>query len=277
MYIDYWQLKEKPFENVLSFKYISATPSQEECLTRLYYAVTDRKSGAVLTGPAGSGKTMIREQLIKKIKTGRKGKRHFCSIVHPTLGIEEIIHECFAQLGVEKCPPSKPQLLRQFGNKLLELAEKGEEAVLVFDDAHMMSVEALGELKLLLNLHDYSQRLLFTTILIGESDDGGSDGLVAKLAKVPGLRQRLNLIVPMHPMTREETGQYIQRRLDVAGGKKPIFQEDAVDAIYRFSKGNPRETNNACDLALLIGFGDRVPSVDAALVRRVISEMSGPS
>ena len=277
MYIDYWHLKEKPFENVLDFKFVYTSPSLDECLARVSYAVTDRKGGAVLSGPAGSGKTTIRELLIQKIKKAQGGKRHFCSIVHPLLGLEEIIHECLSQLGTTDYPASKPQLLRLFGNKLLEAAEKNEPVVLIIDDAHMMTTEALNEIKLLLNLHDYSQRLLFTTIMIGESDDPAHhhQGIMTKLAQVPGLRQRLNIVVPMPRLSKDEVGHYIQHRIEVAGGKKPLFTPEAVEGIYRYSKGNPRETNNVCDLALLIGFGERLASVDAALIKRVVADISG--
>lgn len=268
MYLKHWHLNAKPFENVMDFKYLYVSPSQEECLARVSYAVTDKKGGAVLVGSAGSGKTTLRELLIKKIKEGRKGKRHFCSIIHPLLNMEEIIHECFFQLGVKEFPSSKPQLLRQFGKKLLDLAEKGEEAILIFDDAHMMTLQALNELKLLLNLHDYSQRLLFTTILMGEGE------ILAKLGQVPGLRQRLNILVAVPSMSQEELGQYIQHRLMTAGAKKPIFTNEAVEAIHRYSKGNPREANNICDLALLIGFAEGMSSVDAALIRRVLADIS---
>src|SRR4051812_44313533 len=104
MYLDYWHLKESPFENILDFRFLYTSPSQEECLARVSYAVTYKKGGAVLVGPAGSGKTTIREMLIRKIKEGRTSKRRFCSIVHPLLGIEEIIHDCFSQFGVTEAP-----------------------------------------------------------------------------------------------------------------------------------------------------------------------------
>lgn len=274
MYLDYWHLNEKPFENVMDLRFLYTSPSQEECLARVAYAVTDKKGGAVLSGPAGSGKTTIRELLIRKIKKGSRGKRHFCSIVHPLLTIEEIIQECFAQLGVSEFSSSKPKLLREFGNKLLELAERGEETVLIIDDAHMMTPETLNEIKLLLNLHDYSQRLLFTTILIGESDNSANPGILTKLAQVPGLRQRLSIIVHMPQLSKDELGHYIQHRIDVAGCHKPIFTPEAVALIYKHSKGNPRETNNVCDLALLIGYGERLASVDTPLIKRVLADIA---
>lgn len=274
MYLDHWQLKENPFDSILDFRFLYMSASQEECLARLSYTVSYKKGGAVLLGPAGGGKTTIRELLIRKIKEGRRGKRHFCSIVHPLLTIPEIVQDCLAQLGVPEAPASKPQLLRLFGNTLLQLAEKGEEAILIIDDAHLMSLDSLNELKLLLNLHDYNQRLLFTTILIGESEAGPTPGIAAKLAQVPGLKQRLNLVVPMPQLTRDELAHYIQHRVGVAGGKKPLFTQDAVEAVFRYSKGNPRETNNLCDLALLIGYGEKAATVDGGLIKRVVHDIT---
>jgi len=275
MYTEHWSLKEKPFENIMDLRFLYASSSQDEALARISYAINDKKGGAVLSGPAGSGKTTIRELLIRKIKEGRRGKRHFCSIVHPLMHVEEIIQECLSQLGEHDFPPSKPQILRFFGNKLLSLAEKGEETILIIDDAHMMTQETLNEIKLLLNLHDYSQRLLFTTILIGESDSPGNPGIMTKLAQIPGLRQRLSIAVTMPPLNAEELAHYIQHRMMVAGCDKAMFTPDAVSAIYRHTKGNPRETNNLCDLALLIGYGERASVIDAALVNRVVVDLTG--
>ena len=275
MYTEYWHLNEKPFENVMDSRFLYASPSQEEALERVSYAVSDKKGGAVLVGPAGCGKTTIREQLIRRIKASRTVRHPFMSIVHPMLGIEDIIRECLTQLGVQEHKSSKPQLLRQFGNRLLESAEKGEEAVLIVDDAHMMPVETLNEIKLLLNLHDYSERHLFTTVLIGESHTPSHPGLASNLVQVPGLRQILNIYVQVRPFDAAELSEYIAHRMRVAGAKGPVFAPGAVEAVYRLTKGNPREANNICDLALLIGFGERLAAVEAPLIKRVAQELAG--
>src|SRR6185312_11022639 len=98
----------------MDFRFLYTSPSQEECLSRISYAVTEKKDDAVLVGPPGSGKTTLRELLIRAIKTGKK-RRHFCSVIHPMMGIEEIIFECLDQLGVKDQPTMKPQLLRMLG------------------------------------------------------------------------------------------------------------------------------------------------------------------
>ncbi|MFA6584687.1 MAG: AAA family ATPase [Elusimicrobiaceae bacterium] len=275
MYREYWHLKEKPFENVLDFRYLYLTPFHEECLARLSYAVTEKKSGAVLIGTAGTGKSLLRELLVRKIKEEHSGKLRVFCIVHPMLTITELIRDCFFQLGVEDLPSGKSELLHKFGNTVLEMSEKGEDTVLLIDDAHMLSLETLKELKLLLNLHDYSQRHLLTMILIGEANPSDpEETLMFRLSQVPSLCQRLRVVVQMTQLSRLEVGQYIQHRLQVSGSGSTVFTAEAVDEIYKFSKGNLREINNICDIALLIGYSEKLACIDGDLVKRVVDDIN---
>ena len=274
MYLDYWHLNEKPFEKVMDFRFLFAASSHEECLARLSYAVMEKRGGAVLTGAAGIGKTTMRELLFRRVRDEGEGKRHVCTIIHPLLDIAGIIQECLYQFGVKDIATGKPELFRQFGAKMQDFGAKGEDILLAIDDAHMMSVEALQELKLLFNLQDDHQRQILTMVLVGESDHSAGPALLPKLAGVPGLRQRLSIVVPMPLLTQAEIGQYIQHRLKVAGGEGAVFTPAAVEEIHAFTQGNPRETNNVCDLALLIGFSERLASVDAELVKRVVEDVS---
>ena len=58
MYLDYWGLRESPFENIPSDRFFRS-PQHEEALVRLIYAGEHRKGVAMLTGDVGSGKTTV--------------------------------------------------------------------------------------------------------------------------------------------------------------------------------------------------------------------------
>jgi type II secretory pathway predicted ATPase ExeA len=266
MYRDYWHLTENPFENVFDFRYLYAHPYYEESLARLYYAVSERKGGAVLTGGYGTGKSTVRESLIKKLK--QDGKFRVFSIVHAKFNLDQIIQDCFFQMGITDMPKEKPLLLHTFGNKLLELNEKGEHAVLVIDDAHLIDTSTLEELKLLINLHDYNERSLFTLILVGEPM------LRSKLVNIPSLLQRLRIMSNLMPLDRNQTADYIAYRLKVAGGAEDTFLPEAVDEIYGYSRGVLREINNLCDIALLVCFNEKIPRVGADVIKRIINDLT---
>ena len=41
--------------------------------------------------------------------------------------------------------------------------------------------------------------------------------------------------------------------MNVAGSQREIFNNEAANLIYRVSNGRPRQINNICDMALLVG------------------------
>jgi len=85
------------------------------------------------------------------------------------------------------------------------------------------------------------------------------------------LKQRVALRCEIKALpTVEETAQYINTRLKVAGAVRPdIFSPGAVDYIFRCSEGIPRNINNLCDNALLNGFAASEPIITRAAIQEV--------
>jgi hypothetical protein len=85
------------------------------------------------------------------------------------------------------------------------------------------------------------------------------------------LKQRVALRCDVKALPNvEETAQYINSRLKVAGAARPdIFSPGAVDYIFRCSEGIPRNINNLCDNALLNGFAASEPIISRAAVQEV--------
>jgi type II secretory pathway predicted ATPase ExeA len=69
----------------------------------------------------------------------------------------------------------------------------------------------------------------------------------------------------------------VAHRLKMAGRTTPIFTDEAVKLIFDFTRGTPREINNLCDVALLVGYTKRVKEVSERIVAEVIKDMVGVS
>ena len=69
----------------------------------------------------------------------------------------------------------------------------------------------------------------------------------------------------------DETGSYIQTRLEKVNCHRTIFTEDAMKAIHRGAEGTPRSINNICDISLLLGFGSKAPDIGADIVNKAAS------
>ncbi|GAG08635.1 unnamed protein product, partial [marine sediment metagenome] len=63
MYESYWQLTTRPFDNGDDSRFYFPSESHQGALLKLRYAVENRRGGALLSGAAGLGKTLLANML----------------------------------------------------------------------------------------------------------------------------------------------------------------------------------------------------------------------
>ena len=75
----------------------------------------------------------------------------------------------------------------------------------------------------------------------------------------------------IRPLTADETREYIQSRIRVAGGADTrLFSDAAVERIAAYTNGIPRLVNILCDHCLLIGYTEQTRRVERSMVERGI-------
>jgi general secretion pathway protein A len=114
-------------------------------------------------------------------------------------------------------------------------------------------------------------RFLVTVLLIGSPE------LREKVRRLKHLDQRITIRYHLNTLDYAHTSAYVAHRLKMAGRTKPIFTEEAVRLIFDFTRGTPREINNLCDVALLVGYTKRMTEVSEKIVAEVIKDMVGVS
>jgi general secretion pathway protein A len=145
--------------------------------------------------------------------------------------------------------------------------------VVIIDEAHTLNPELLEEIRLLTNLETPSSKLL-QVILLGQPE---MDNILSQPQFLP-LKQRINVRYRLKPLNREEMGEYILRRLRVAGARTTnLFTSGALKKIYQYSQGIPRLINIVCDNALTNGYASEKKIIDAEVIREVISDLEGSS
>jgi general secretion pathway protein A len=87
------------------------------------------------------------------------------------------------------------------------------------------------------------------------------------------IRQRITVTYNLPPLSLEETAQYIEHRLTVAGATGKIFEKNTIPEIFAFSKGYPRLINVICDRALLTGFIASSRQIDKKIIRECVQEL----
>jgi general secretion pathway protein A len=151
---------------------------------------------------------------------------------------------------------------------MIEQYAEGKQVLLIIDEAQNLSDATLEEIRMLSNFQS-DHRLLLQIILVGQPE------LQARF-KNPSLaqfRQRVAVNYHLQALTRDETMMYILFRLKKAGGRADIFTPEAMDLIFRASRGIPRTINLLCDSALVYGFAEEAAKIDTQTLKLVIKEL----
>ena len=267
MYREFFGLKAKPF-NVTSdpdFLYLSRI--HKEAFAHLLYGIKERKGFVAITGEVGAGKTTLCRALLNHLDRDTKSAFVFNSTL-PELQLFQAILEDFG-IPVER--RNKVSMLRQFNNFLLDELSKGNNVILVIDEAQNLTLPMLEEIRMLSNLETDKEKL-FQIILVGQPELNDT----LNSAEMKQLKQRVAVRFHIAPLPKDEIGRYIYHRLAVAGSNGQIrFPPDAINSIYRFSGGIPRIINMICDKALLAAYVMETKDITLPIVERSIRELEG--
>jgi len=265
MFEKYWGLKEKPFENTPDPRFIYFSHEHLEAISRLTYAVEERKGAALLTGDYGCGKTVMSRLLFERLPVDKYG---IGLVTNPMLSPIALLREICFQLGIKNTSRSnKIQLLANLNEHLYENLNNNQETVVIIDEAQTIKNPlAFEELRLLLNFQ-LNERFLMTLILIGQPE------LRETLDKLKQLKQRLAVRYHINPLNKKETGKYITHRLEIGGLQRKIFTDKSIDLIWEGSGGIPRMINTICDMCLLLGYNKKLKKINKEIIKDVVSDL----
>ncbi len=274
MYADYWNLRERPFQNVADPRFAYLSDQHKEGLARLLYLVEEQKLGGSLVGPYGVGKSMVIELLAEKVR----GQPHllYVQLDVPPAGALSLAKQIVARLGHSAPVYDLAGALDVIQNYFSDNNSALQHLVLTLDEAQMLREAAAFEfLHLLSNLRIRKRdgslgATAVTLLLVGHQD------LVQHLAGDPSLAQRLQLFWRLEPLTDQQTIEYVQHRIRAAGGDIWMFDEDSTRILYEASLGLPRVINNMCDTALLIGCASRANRITGDIMQQAIADAQAP-
>ena len=261
MYAEFYGLKDLPFALTPDPRYIYFTPSHTEVMANLHYGIESGKGLIVVTGEVGTGKTTMLRWVMQRLDRTVL----VAYIFNPRLSVPEFYQHLAALFSIQNWE-TKSDLLIELGKVLESRHSRGLRTVLIIDEAHGLSSNVLEEVRLLCNFESDTAKQL-QIVLTGQPELRA----VLNNPDLRQLKQRVALRCEIKALpTVEETAQYINTRLKVAGGARPdIFSPGAVDYIFRCSEGIPRNINNLCDNALLNGFAASEPIIIRAAIQEV--------
>ena len=268
MYLDFYGLKEPPFDITPNPRFLFYSAKHREAYNHLLYGIRERKGFVQVTGEVGAGKTTLCRALLEQLD-----ETCFATalILNPALNPDELMKAIAVEFGLRTTGLDRLDTLAVINEFLLQQLEANKESVLVIDEAQQLTDDLLEQVRLLSNLETDDRKLL-QIVLLGQPE------LRDRLnnPRLRQLRQRITVRYHLFPLTQFEVTQYVQHRLEISGANgTPRFTRPALWRVYHYSKGIPRLINAICDKALLAGFVRQTERIDYRTIGAAVRELEG--
>jgi general secretion pathway protein A len=262
MYLKFFGLDEKPFNMTPDPRFLYLSPRHRKTLAQLQYGTQERKGFIVLTGKAGTGKTTVIHALRRRLGDHTAVSHVFNS----TLPFDGLLECVLGDLGIATPAESRAQRLMVLNTLLIERERRGQNTVLIVDEAQNLSPETLEAIRLLSNLETTTTRRL-QILLVGQP----ALGATLNLPELQPLKERVWFRCQLSPLDLDETDQYIRNRLRIAGAHDlEVFDAAAIDQIAAGSGGIPRIINILADHCLMLAYAEQKRRIDQACVELAV-------
>ncbi len=272
-YLKHYKLSEEPFRNDPDERYYYESEVHERARLRLHRAIHQYKGLILVVGEPGLGKTTLAYHLFENLPQDRWAAQ-LVTVLHPSCGEGWLLPRIAQAFGIEQQTEEPLRIVNEIAERLTELGAAGRHPVVLIDEAQLLAnPSACQELRGLLNLSNDGHKSL-SVVLFGLPELGEMLRLDAPLA------QRVDVRVELRALSRAQARAYITHRLTCSGGRLEILDDEAIDALYAYSRGIPRVLNTLADNALFEGFMNGATRVDASLVAAAAEDLGlevGPS
>jgi len=265
MYLKHFGLHRKPFEQLPDPEFLFLSQKHDAALTSIGFAVAIQDSFVVVTGEIGSGKTTLLHKFLQE----NLADAAVAYVTQTRVSDTELLESILVEFGEHPFGKGKVELTTMLKRFIDKQHSAGRRVVIVIDEAQNLTPGVLEELRLVTCVSPGAKTLI-NVVLVGQPQ---FNSILDSPALVQ-LKQRCRLRYHLKALTEDETRQYIEHRLAVAGGSLPeIFDSGVVRLIYHHCGGIPRLINMLCDTAMIFACVDKSPHVSADDVRQAVVEL----
>ena len=260
-YEEHFAMKNAPFTRAIPPEHLYMSPNVMEVQSRIRFGIENAKF-CILVGDTGVGKSTNIRAVASKLSPGRY---QLIYLSESRLTPRKLYMGMLRQMGVE-VRDFRRDLRRLWVETISPITDvEKRKVVCIIDDAHLVEEEVLEEIRFLIN-KDFDSCSYLSLILVGQPEL-----LSVRLSQkhLEPIRQRADIPISLPGLDREETGAYIRAQLDYAAGKRELFTQEAIRAIYKLSNGVPRMVNHICDLSLNYASQACIEVIDDVLVQRI--------
>ncbi len=274
MYMRFFGLKQEPFSLAPDPRYLYMSKRHREALAHLLYGVGGGGGFVLLSGEIGAGKTTVCRCFLEQIPK----RCNVAYIFNPKLTVLELVKSVCDEFRIpvpntRNQPATVKTYVDALNDFLLKTHAVGQNNVLIIDEAQMLSVDVLEQLRLLTNL-ETTERKLLQIVLIGQPE-------LRTMLERPDLEQLAQRVIArfhLKALSSKETEHYIRHRLSVAGMTRAIpFDRKALQRIHDIARGVPRRINLLCDRAMLGAYAHGKTGIDSEIVEKAAREVFGRS
>jgi general secretion pathway protein A len=248
-YLTYFNLKEEPFTTTANPRFFYQSPVHSTALGKTEFTVDAKKGLTIVFGDTGYGKSTLARLLHGKFKD--KG---YISVLltnpnYPTTN--SLLRTIIQEFQLPKTSKAYKENLDIFKEYLYQQAVvNSKTVVLIIDEAQTLRIPLLELLRQIINYETNDMKLLQLVLF---SQEQLRTKLTHPLAR--NFRSRIALASTLEAMGQNEHAEMIDFRWRVASGNQQHpFTPEALEAIYLYSKGMPREACIIADNSLLAAF-----------------------
>ena len=268
-YETFFGLTATPFRLSPDPQFFYPSYVHELAIQTVQSAIDDYAGHILLLGREGSGKTITIRAILHQVR----GRAVLLPIFNPHLSPEEIMGLILGALPGGPAPgkTSSKNLLPVIKGLLEARAQAGEKAVLLVDDAHLLTDKAWDLLVRLAECNGPDGPHI-QMILTGESPLEQS--MTAKGREA--LNNLTTVRFELTGLSAEESEAYVHHRLKTAGANgEAIFAPAALKEIHTLTRGVPRLINVLCERALMAAFADHRQEVAPPHLTRAVASLPG--
>ena len=273
MYEKNFGFHRQPFQCADLTRAFFISESIRGILPQLLHALRSDLGIAVLTGPAGVGKTSLLKHL--QTQLAHEGRAVLCSaagLETPTEVLQTLQTASILKAGQGSSESASSVAVHSRWSVVEQMRKTTEfwgPILLLIDDAQLLSVPVLNELRAFTE-EEWNGRALVRCLIAGPLN------LEEELARPAhaDFSRRVRCHAFLEPLSSKESLECLNRHLSVVGGKlRDVFTPQALDLIAVASDGLPRCLTLLADESLIVAAERSAKVADEDCVRTALTRL----
>ena len=263
MFLNHFKFTSQPFAERTSADALWSDERMQQGLARLHY-VAEHGTVGLVTGASGVGKSALLKRFMHEL-SGPQWQPVYLHLTHlPAAGMLKLLVSKLDEVPRR----GKDRLFEQI---LAKARQVEGMLLLILDEAHLLNVDALTDIRLLISsaLDDVPP---LKVVLVGQEPLRHTLRQSSQVA----LLNRIGVRHHLPSLSKAQTATYIDFQLKQAGGSEKLFEDSTKAMIHDYSGGIPRQINNLATACLLAAAAENVSRVTEAILQKTLTEFQLP-